>query len=154
MTIENLSQKSRDYKFSEQELTLIRGHIPKSKFKCLYAFYKKKSSKNAYIGFLLDRMPYMWRKSGVFSHWDVFCSRDISDLEHEEELHNFGCNNRRFTLWLYRDIEALVTEDAKYGVVTPADFVNECKRKGYAEKQELRSNKLPGQLQLDFPQLQ
>ena len=131
MQVLELYSKQESYKFSDEEIKLIKKHTPKSGFKIRYAFYNKNSYKEKYIVFIIDSMPTSYRRSGVENNWEYFCEREISDIEYLEQIQNFGCNKRRFTVWNYQKIEQLIADDLLYNVETPEAFINECRKRGY-----------------------
>ena len=53
----DLYSKPHDYKFNDEEIAFIASQISKNSFECFYAIYNKKSSKGAYIVFVIDSMP-------------------------------------------------------------------------------------------------
>ena len=54
MQVLELYSKPASYKFSDEEIKLIKKHTPKSGFKIRYAFYNKNSYKEKYIVFIID----------------------------------------------------------------------------------------------------
>lgn len=140
MDLIELSRKPASYKFSPEEIKFIKKKIPKNSFKAKYALYNKESKKGCYIGFFIDGMPRSPRRSGVENHWDFIAERPLSNREYEEEIQNFGCNNRRFQVWMYDKIEHLIEADLSYGIKTPEDFVAICKKKGYSGDIQLKIN--------------
>jgi hypothetical protein len=119
-------------RFLDDEINLIKNHYPKSRFKGLYCLYRKDSRKGVYIAFMIDQSPEAWRSSAIFNHWEIVAERPLSKDEYEEIIQNFGCNNKRFIVYQYRDIEYLIKEDNLYGIATPNHFVSECKKRGYS----------------------
>lgn len=121
-------------KFNPLELNVIREELKKERsgYVIKYAFYRKHSSKGAYVAFIIDQSANAVRKSGVENNWEVFSKRPISDIEFEEMVENYGCNIQRFKVWYYRDIEALIQDDLKYNIITPERFVDECRKRGYS----------------------
>lgn len=133
----DLSDKPASYRYTTRELAFIKKHHPKHYYKILYCLYKPTSPSNRYIGFLIDSMPYVSRRSGVLNIWEVIESREISNIEYEEVINNFGCNKRRFTAWYYKTIEQLIADDQKYNIGTPEQFIKKCKEKGYSGNYQL-----------------
>lgn len=121
------------YQFTEQEVILIKKHQPKYKFKIKYAFYNKRSSNGRYIAFIIDTMANSTRKSGVENYWEYICERELSNIEYSEMIENFGTQRRRFVVWYYDCIEKLQEDDKLYNIITPLNFVNACKQKGYSK---------------------
>ncbi|WP_291960133.1 hypothetical protein [Maribacter sp.] len=137
---EELWHKPANEKFTPEEINIIKKYIPKSKYRARYAIYKPVSKKDLYIGFFLDSNPNATRRSGVENHWDFLYEREITNIEYQEIIENYGCNNRRFHAYYHRHIEHLVNEDLKYNVTTPPGFVKECKRLGYTGDFQLQMN--------------
>jgi len=119
--------------FTKEEYNFVKKYLtPKrSSYKCYYAFYRKKSKYP--IMFIIDSDYFAPRKSGVMNHWEIICTRDISDIEFEEIIQNFGCNNRRFQSWNYNSPLMVQNEDMKYNVKTPEAFLVECNERGFSE---------------------
>lgn len=135
--LDKLYYKPSDYRYNQEESNLIKKYYPKSNFLIYYAFYRGKSRYNAYIVFIIDKMPQHPRRSGVENKWEKICSRPISNDEYEEFIANFGCKHwgtRRFRLFYYKDIQFLQNEDMKYGIETPEIFVKECIKRGYSKR--------------------
>lgn len=131
MNLLDLYCKASNEKFNNEEIEFIKKNVPKNSFSTKYALYKKKSYKNAYIAFIIDREPNARRRSGVENHYEFICSRPLSEMEYEDEINNYGTNNRRFTMWYYSGIEALIDSDKQMGAETPKEFIERCKREGY-----------------------
>ena len=105
------------------------------RFEAIYAFYKKKSRFGAQIAFIIDQMPYSWRRSAVQNNYEFYCKRKLSDIEMNEIIANQNVYIQRFIVWYYRDIDYLINEDKKYGIDTPKEFIVECKRRGFVSQQ-------------------
>lgn len=118
-------------RFTKEEIAFLKTKIKKSNFLIKYAFYKKESKVKAQIALIIDQMPFCPRRSAVENNWEVICERPISNIEYHEEIENYGCNNRRFITYYYRDIDALIIEDLKYHIETPDVFIKECLKRGY-----------------------
>lgn len=144
LEILDLYDKPISYKFSEVELKAIKKHQPKSDFKIRYSIYKRPSSKNMYITFIIDQMCKQSRKSGAENQWETICTRDINNTEYNEMISNFGTHHQRFIVWYYKDIETLIADDLKYKIDTPKEFIELCISKGYV------SNKKKENIQLSF----
>ncbi len=98
----------------------------------IYAFYNKKSFKDKHIALIIDRQPNVPRRSGVMNNWDIVSKRDLTNIEYDEEIENYGCCNRRFTVWYYQYIEQLVQQEKEcYNVDVPEKFIRLAKEKGY-----------------------
>lgn len=133
----NLYCKPAKEQFTEEEVKFLKRHLPKSKWRIKYAFYNKYSSKGCYITFIIDGEPNAVRRSGVENYWTIICERPLSNIEYDEVIRNFGTNHRRFKVWYYDCIEALIQEDKKYYVETPKEFVKQAKEKGYSKSIQL-----------------
>ncbi|MDE3744010.1 hypothetical protein [Maribacter polysaccharolyticus] len=131
LDISDLYKKPASYKFNAEEIAFIKKHLRKSSFKAKYAIYKPESHKGIYIGFFIDCIPNSVRRSGIENSWDFLYERDITNIEYQELIENFGCDNRRFIVYQYRHIEQLVLDDLKYNVKTPDGFIKRCKELGY-----------------------
>lgn len=131
MKLLDLYCKPVSYKFTQEEIEFIKKKVPKDSFMAKYALYKKKSYKNAYIAFVIDREPRARRRSAVENHYEFICSRPLTDMEYEDEINNYGTNNRRFTMWYYQEIEALILSDEGMGAKTPEKFIKRCRDEGY-----------------------
>jgi hypothetical protein len=118
-------------RFTTKEKSFLKSKIKKSDFKIRYGFYRGVSSKGLQIAFVIDSMPNSPRRSGVENKWEIICTREISNIEYDEEIENYGCNVHRFKVFYYRDIGKLIEDDKKYYVTTPENFVKECIRRGY-----------------------
>ncbi len=133
LDIMELYSKPASYKFSIEELSFIKKHLKEKrhKYRIRYAFYNKKSFKGKQIAFIIDS-NYNGRKSGVENNWEYFSEREISNIEFQEIVENFGTNKRRFEVWYYKNIEALIEDDKKYNIDTPVEFIKECKKRNYS----------------------
>lgn len=128
----DLAEKPVGYTFNKEEISLIKKHYPKSKMKVKYATYKLDSYKGLYVGFFIDLIPHAPRRSGIENHWNFFCERELTNIEYNEVIENFGMYNRRFIIYQYRYVESLILEDKKYNVETPNDFIKKCKELGHS----------------------
>lgn len=131
MDILDLYSKPASYKFNDEELKFIKSRVPKHSMNAKYCIYKMKSTYNLYIGFIIDQQPGAWRRSAYMNQWEVIAERPLCDIEYDEMIQNFGTHHKRFIVWKYRRIEELIHEDEKYGLKTPEDFIQECRRRGY-----------------------
>lgn len=135
--IDELYSKPSGYRFTGPEIEIIKSYLSKSScIRCRYAFYRRKSSGDCYIAFIIDQDFNAIRRSGVESYWEYICDRPISDIELTELAENFGCHNRRFITYYYRDIDCLIHEDLKYDVTTPSLFVDESIERGYVKNKQ------------------
>jgi hypothetical protein len=124
-------------KFTDKEKAFLRKKLPKSKWKIKYCIWKQERRNNRYILFLIDHFPGKIRPPAMDKAIEVIVTREISDLEYEEQIENFGCCKRVYECWDYLDIEYLIHEDQKYGVKTPQVFINECRKRGYTKQPDL-----------------
>lgn len=131
----NLYSMPASYKFSKEELQIIREHLTKKRERYFvkYGFYKN-TLKNLPIVVIIDQDNNAPRKSGVEVKWEMIAKRPISDLEFEELIENFGTQKRRFICWYYKDIEGLIDDDLKYKIETPEKFIQECLFRKYTKK--------------------
>lgn len=127
--LDELYSKPKSYKFNLRELNFIKKHHRRGDYECLYVIYKKESKHP--IGFIIDGIAQSTRRSGVMNNWDIISKRSISDLEWEEVCQNLGCNNRRFQVFWYNSITALIYDDFKYGLNTPKIVIDECLKRGF-----------------------
>ena len=127
----NLSHKPMDYKFTDDEIKFILMNSDIQNAKAKYFIWKQERHNKKYIGFMLDFMPFRVRKTGVDNSTDIICTRDLCKLEKLEEAQNYGCRNRIMHNWNYKDVEALIEDDLKYGIQTPQKFIDHCKRLGH-----------------------
>jgi len=145
MDILDLYSKPASYKFSDEEIKLIKKHFKRNNIMVKYCIYNKNSKHGTYIGVLFDLDPFCPRRSAYMNYWKVIAERPCSKLEYEELVSNYGCNRRRFVVYQYKTIEFLKKEDALYKVETPSAFVDKCIELGYVEKKKQQQ-----QLQLQF----
>jgi hypothetical protein len=120
------------YQFSKSEIATLKKEIPKKRYKAYYAFYKKDSSKGCQLAFIIDSSPYVMRPSGYLVQYEIFCERELSNIEYQEQIENYGTNNRRFTEWIYQNVDQMIYEDAKYYLETPQKYIDECRKRGYS----------------------
>lgn len=122
---------SKKEAFTKEEIKFLKSKIKKSSYRIKYGFYRKESKSGCQLAFIIDSSPFATRRSGVENNWEIFCEREISDLEYHEEIENYGCNVKRFKVFYYKDIGYLIHEDLKYKVNTPEPFINECIKRGF-----------------------
>lgn len=133
----DIYQKDRKLQLTDDELKLVRKHVKREDMKVLYCLYNRPSYKNTYIGYFIDQIP-VGRRSALFNIWDVITERPLAIEEYNEVTANYGCNHKRFIVYMYRDIEALIVDDLKYGVTTPQSFVDLCRQKGYSGQYQMQ----------------
>lgn len=134
-----MSVKGRQ--FTEDETNFLKKKYPKKEFRIKYIIWKQKRTNGMYLAVFEDRNPHRIRKSAVDHSVEVIASRLPCDKEYEEIIANFGCSSRIITAYNYRDIEGVIWEDKeKYGVDTPQEYINECRKRGYTKAPDLFSN--------------
>jgi hypothetical protein len=124
-------------RFTEAEKKFLRKKLPKSKWKIKYCIWKQERRNGLYILFLIDHFPGKIRPPAMDKAIEVIAKRDLTDAEYEEQIENFGCCNRVYQCYDYKDIEWLIHEDSLYGVKTPQEFINECRKRGYTKQPDL-----------------
>jgi len=115
--------------FTDEEIKIIMKASPKSNYKCKYYIWKQHRTNGLYIGFAIDQMPHMGRRTAMDNSIDVICTRPITDKEYLETIQNWGKHNRKYICWHYNNINFLMEEDLMYGVTTPQKFIDECNRR-------------------------
>ncbi len=121
-----------DREYTESEMKFLRIKIKLKGVIIKYGFYRKKSASGKQIAVIFDFAPQTARKSGAANNWDVLCEREITSEELDEFIvHYFPAQDRRFLVFYYRDIEHLLSDDQKLDAVTPPNFIDECRRRGY-----------------------
>lgn len=125
-------KEHRKRELTDEDRKFIRSKIKKSKYRALYAIYKKDSPKGCQLAWILDSDPFQQRKSGYLVQYEVICMREINNKEYDEIIENWGCNNRRFHEYIYENVDQMIYEDEKYGLKTPEKFIEECRRRGYS----------------------
>jgi len=123
----DLYSKPPSYKFNKEEIELIKEHMPKTKYTIKYCIWKQHRMNGKYILFVIENCSST-RKSAFEHSIEVICTREITDIEYQEEIENMGCNNRRFEAWSYATIDQLIEADKRYQVKTPQIFIDRCKR--------------------------
>jgi hypothetical protein len=124
-------------RFTEEEKNFIKKKIPKKKYKIKYCIWKQVRKNDMYILFVIDYFSERGRPSAVDKAIEVIATRELSDIEYEEEIENFGCCNRIMKTYNYKDVDYLIYEDKKVGVDTPQKFINECRKRGYTKQPDL-----------------
>jgi len=133
LSIRILDLMDKKEPFTQEEKEVVRKYLRRDKFVIKYGIYTKNSNKNCYISFIIDSNRNQQRRTLAYNNFKIICQREISDLEFEEQVENFGCNPRILEVFYYRDIETLIKEDLKYNINTPEKFVKECKSLGYTK---------------------
>jgi hypothetical protein len=128
-----------DRTFTEEEINFLKKMIPKKYYTVKYCIWKQVRKNNLYIAFVIDYFPDRVRACAADQALEVFATRKLSDKEYQEEIENFGCNHRVMKIYNYNDVDWLLEEDSGYGVTTPPEFVNECRKRGYNNTPDLFS---------------
>ena len=66
-----LSSRSSDKQFTEQEKDFIKTKVRKKDFKINYAIYRKKSGKGLYISFIVDSSPQQKRRTLAYNNYEI-----------------------------------------------------------------------------------
>ena len=131
--IDKLYEASKETPLQDDDVRFLMQHLNKNKYSVKYAIYKKHSSKDCYLGVIIDSETHCPRRSGYLNVWEIISTRNLTTVEWKEVCQNYGCNNRRFQLWLYKDIEFLAEEDKLYHVDTPKEFIQKAIELGYTK---------------------
>lgn len=125
--------------FSDEDMRFLKSYIKTKNFKVKYGFYNKISSNKRQIAVIFDLIPAQTRRTGVENNWEVICTRAITDREIEEFIyHYFKSSFKRFLVFYYANVDRLIQDDEKLGSVTPEDFVEKCRSKGYSGAFQLK----------------
>lgn len=89
-------KEHRERTLTHEDHQFIKKHINKNSYRALYAIYKKDSPKGCQLAWILDSDPFQQRKSGYLVQYEVIAMREINNIEYDEIIENWGCNNRRF----------------------------------------------------------
>lgn len=133
--LSELFDKQLDYKFSRKEINIIKKYSDVAQAKAKYFVWKQKRHNGRYIGFMLDFNPNRKRRTGIDNSTDIISTRDLCEIEKEEQSNNWGinCRTRVMTVWNYEYIEQLIYADKKYNLETPKEFIEHCKALGYSK---------------------
>ena len=134
----DLYAKPVSYKFNDEELSFIKKHNPKSRYKGKYCIYKQHSSRGWYIAFIIDQCPTAVRKTVAWNSFQVISERDLTNLEYTELCKNYGRNNKAMIVYWYNGVEYLVYEDSLYNIDTPKEFVEKCQELGYSKSYQTK----------------
>lgn len=133
----NLWNKTDDY--TDDEFNFLKKQIKKKNFTVTYGFYNKESAQKKQIAVIIDQMPFMNRRSGVENYWDYIQTRDITELEIEEYINfYFRKSYKRFIVHYYNNVDKLIYHDKKLNAVTPNNFIEKCRDKGYSGTFQLK----------------
>ena len=131
--------ESKKRQLTEEEKAFIRKKIPKKKTRLRYGIWKPIQRNGCQIVLMVEFNIHVGRRPGVDNSIEFIADVPLSDLEYEEEVANFGCNNRTYTQYKYSTIEQVIREDLKCGYKTPEKFINECRKRGLSEALNLFS---------------
>jgi hypothetical protein len=127
--------------YSSDELKFLKSYIKNQNFKVSYGFYNKVSSKKMQIAVIFDLIPSQMRRTGVENNWEFICSRKITDKEIEEFInHYFRKSFKRFLVFYYNNVDKLIHDDKRLEAITPDDFIEQCRKKGYSGTFQLKLN--------------
>jgi hypothetical protein len=125
--------------YTEDEIKFLKTYIKKQNYKVNYGFYNKESSSKKQIAVIFDLIPNQTRKTGVENNWNIISSRQITGKEIEEFItFYFRKSFKRFLVFYYKNIDKLIYDDNKLNAITPDNFINECRRKGYSGSYQLK----------------
>ena len=128
----DLAGMPKSHSFNSEEIAFLKKHVNTDNWIIHYAIYTQKSSKRKYVAFVIDRMANnpRGRKPAHYS-LNVICSRRLTQREKMWEYKNWGCHNRRLTVYWEHYVESVIFMDDYYNVETPQKFIDLCKSKGY-----------------------
>lgn len=123
----DLYSKPPSYKFNEEEIELIKQYEPKSNYTIKYCIWKQHRINGKYICFAIE-LCRQARKSAFEHSVQVICERELTDVEYQEMIENFGTCNRRFLVYNFDNIEKVIAMDKLYNVKTPQQFIDRCQK--------------------------
>jgi hypothetical protein len=133
----DLWNKTEDY--TDEEFNFLKKEIKNKKFTVTYGFYNKESSQKKQIALIINTDPFMTRRTGVESNWEYIETRDITNLEIEEYINfHFRKAYKRFLVFYYNNVDKLIHDDKKLNAVTPDNFIEKCRKKGYSGTFQLK----------------
>jgi hypothetical protein len=133
----NLWNKTEDY--TDEEFNFLKKQIKNKKFTVTYGFYNKESAMKKQIAVIIDQIPFMNRRTGVENNWEYIETRDITNLEIEEYINfYFRGSYKRFIVHYYNNVDKLIYDDKKLNAVTPDNFIEQCRKKGYTGTFQLK----------------
>lgn len=126
----DLWNKPMGLDFTEDEIEFLMGFLGQKGYRVKYGFYNKISAKGKYLTVLYDSMPNMNRRTGVENNWEFISERAITDAELREYIiFYYRASFKRFLVFYYADIDAVIATDIKLGAITPKDFVKSAERR-------------------------
>lgn len=111
-----------------EERAFIKSNLKKSDKRIIYFIWNQKRHNEKYYGILIDTDCKSDRKSAVWKAIKIIAERDLCDIEFEEIVDDYGCNNRRYEAFNYSTIDELVEGDSRYGITTDKEIVKAMKR--------------------------
>lgn len=133
----NLWNKTEPY--TVDEIKFLKSQIKKKNYVVKYGFYNKESAMKKQIAVVFDLMPNLGRRTGVENNWEIISTRKITDKEIEEYIiHYFKNAYKRFLVFYYKNVDRLIYDDKKLGAVTPDNFIDKCRKKGYSGTFQLK----------------
>lgn len=136
MTLDEL-YNIKGRRFTPDEIKFLKSKLPKKKWLVKYCIWKQKRINGLYILFIIDHFPNKIRKTAMDNSIEVISTRMLSDYEYNEVIENYGCNKRVYQCFDYATIESLIHEDKKCQAITPTEFINECRKRGFVKQADL-----------------
>jgi len=146
MRLLDLCNEPRDQPLSKEDVSFIKDNVPIESYKVKYGIWKQVRRNGKCIIFIIDSEPLRLRKCAADHSIEVVCTRELTLKEYDEEIQNWGCNNRVMKTWGYEHVENLIADDKKYGIETPEKFIEKCKKLGHSTNGQLQTTN--GQLGL------
>lgn len=133
----SLWNKKEEY--TDEEFNFLKKEIKNKKFTVTYGFYNKESSQKKQIALVINTDPFMTRRTGVENNWEYIQTREITNLEIEEYINfHFRASYKRFLVFYYTNVDKLIYDDKKLNAVTPDNFIDQCRKKGYSGTFQLK----------------
>lgn len=127
----------KDRELTQKEIEFIKSEIPKNKYRAFYAIWRQHRKNGKYIAFIIDNGNGLRRRSAIFKSIEIISERDLTNVEYTEQIKNFGCNSRRFTVWNYDSLFQLQQDESKYGLQVPEKFIKEVKARSIENNVQL-----------------
>lgn len=125
--------------YTSEEFKFLKKYIRNQNYKVSYGFYNKVSAKKKQITVVLDTMPFQMRRTGVENNWEIITTRSITDQEIEEYINQYYRSSfKRFLVFYYNNVDRLIHDDKKLQAVTPDNFIDQCRKKGYSGTFQLK----------------
>jgi hypothetical protein len=133
----DLWNKTEEY--TEEEFKFLKNYIQKQNYKVSYGFYNKVSAQKKQIAVIFDLIPSQMRRTGVENNWEIITTRQITDKEIEEFINHYFRNSfKRFLVFYYNNVDRLIHDDIRLEALTPDDFIEKCRKKGYSGTFQLK----------------